>query len=387
MKILFVFLLFSSIEANAGLGRAIVQDQAFGQLCLLDFGSDSDRYTEICSGVLVDQKTILTAAHCVSEGLPRAISCGPQASKVDPASIQIHPEYSARWSVGNTSYLKNDLAVIKLTNPVPAQAVPLMTFGNLDQVEQCAFFGFSKFSMISRVGQPTPQIGWEIEKSTLDYWDELGAIRMYGLKAGGGLSEVGDSGGPLLCRQKNGQWHLLGIASSRDFAYHAYFTPVVTDRFAIKIKEGSQWLQAEAERLKAERTSAARARMLDELIQKMQRTPKIAKLVNQISGAMSYQEAYHLALRGLFDRPGETGRLKAFSTFQKAGDSKVYSVGDLAFNYFTVDSIDFKTGYAEGTLQVLGPSENFMCHGDLLCRDETIHKVRTRIENLSIYLK
>lgn len=387
VKILFAALLFFSDDASAGLGRALSQDQVFDQMCLLDFGADRERYTEICTGVLIDQTTVLTAAHCVEQGLPQAIVCGPQARRVEFTSFELHPNFTARWSVGNVSYLKNDIAILKLAQPVPAEEIPLMSMKSLNQIHQCAFFGFSKLSMTSRTSQTAYQLGWEIDRSSLDFWDELGMIRMQGLKAGGGLSEVGDSGGPLMCREKSGPWRLLGVASSRDFAYQAYFTPVMTEGFPVETTAGSLSLRAEAQSLKAKKSATAYRRMFSELIENIRRIPKIAALADQAGTTLSYQELYQMALRELFDRPGMVGRLRAYSTFKKVGDPKQYSVGDLAFNYFTVDKMDFHSGYAEGTLKVLGPSENFMCHGDLLCRDETIRHVRTKIENLLIFLK
>jgi secreted trypsin-like serine protease len=82
-----------------------------------------------CTGTLVDTTTVVTAAHCLyGSSDPNGLQMyfGPDARKfstgtvVDVVSIHLHPEY-------NDATTDNDIAVLKLAQPVSINPIRLLT--------------------------------------------------------------------------------------------------------------------------------------------------------------------------------------------------------------------------------------------------------------------
>ncbi|XP_028169587.1 kallikrein-8-like [Ostrinia furnacalis] len=112
-----------------------------------------ENHTGMCSGSILDNKWVITSAHCFKGG-EKYVSVFHQTdkgqriiAKVDPVHIHIHPN----WVVGNVSITNrvNDLALLKTTNSIKfsddVQSIKLSrTFPRSNQSGIIAGFGESE---------------------------------------------------------------------------------------------------------------------------------------------------------------------------------------------------------------------------------------------------
>jgi secreted trypsin-like serine protease len=182
-------------------------------------------YAQFCSGVLIDQRWVLTAAHCVQGMSASEIQMAVGAydltkftgGRTPVKSIRIHPQYSS-------TSLYNDIALVELGVPSPVAPIALFSGESNDNTPP------------SLLGRLVTVLGWGLaDSATSWYYPEIlrqvnlpvvadstcNAIYTYpispaqfcaGYYEGKDACE-GDSGGPAVV-QVDGKWVHAGIVSA-----------------------------------------------------------------------------------------------------------------------------------------------------------------------------
>ena len=192
---------------------------------LLSADDPSVFYAQFCSGVLIDQSWVLTAAHCVQGMSATKIQVAVGAydltkftgSRTPVKSIRIHPQFSS-------TSLYNDIALVELSVPSAIQPIALFSGESVDNTPP------------SLLGKLVTVLGWGVADSTTSwYYPEI--LRQVSLPvvADSTCNDIyinpvlpsqfcagywegkdaceGDSGGPAVV-QVDGHWVHAGIVSA-----------------------------------------------------------------------------------------------------------------------------------------------------------------------------
>ncbi|KYG63627.1 hypothetical protein AZI86_12405 [Bdellovibrio bacteriovorus] len=215
-------------------GQSVADDDILAASTVALRLKNEGRMIPICTGTLISDSIILTAAHCVdtmegknlSDEMDVAFDSdanSQESARAEIAKILIHPAYQSiddrnqqfiqKCDFANCEedYDKTghfDLALILLASPAPAKKIP--TRLNLDFNKQ-SFKG-----TILGYGQQNPQypVGEKVfgTLKTLDIEAKLSThktfIEVISKKGQGACP--GDSGGPLFVNE-NGQWSQIGV--------------------------------------------------------------------------------------------------------------------------------------------------------------------------------
>lgn len=393
----FIFLLLTNIS-QAGLGAEISRSEIPHNLCLLDFTEKSSKsFNGVCSGILIDSSTLLTAAHCIKKEMPQTIRCGNDLNEVsfNSDSSQTHQGYQKNIIINQVAMEINDLATIKLNSKVKIRPIKLISFDMVENENECAFFGFSQF-----IGKPKNEIddearGWRITQQNIQYNNSYHFHQMEGLKAPGALLQVGDSGGPLMCQQ-NGQWNLLGINSSRDFFSRSNFM-AVNDVFFIQdqLKQNENVYFSNTDLLEQKKKNLIfDIKNLEKKIKRLK--GDFQYYLDQLSQILQSNTSYN-AIKDSIDKIEKSVikellktnnlalRLKPYTKVDIQNNNDKKSIGDLSFNFFLPEIINFESGLIIGKLKTIGPSDYFLCTGELICDSQVFENVSVSIEDFDIY--
>ncbi len=405
--LVFLILILSvfSISVNAGLGEEVSGSSAFHQVCIIDRSFERDQYLDFCTGILIDSKTIMTASHCVEDEKPFEIKC--VTSEVPIASsqtrVQRHPEYG-EVDVDNTQYPKRDIALIHLQGGIPASPVERMSLSDIPSTDRCAFFGYSKMAFHDKNSQAPIVKGWEVSQNVLDwFFREENIIGAKGLLSPGALLEVGDSGGPLMC-ESDGQWKLLGINSSRDFSYNSLFAAAMDEDLLEDEFLPTKWLGDKAQTRVFQIQKDIAIEEVDEILKDLDRLEDELRNLNSLKRSLVRKQENILtsknrgalrelisdvqslqldALRNLAVEQTVLG-LESYSVLETLEGGEFMSTGDLEYNYVKIKSPGPLPDTYIVDLRVIGPSNNFSCKGEILCRSIILEDVLVRLDDVRL---
>lgn len=167
----------------------------------------------VCTGTVISQTSILTAAHCVS-GRPSRIEISNSDFSRLASAYSIHPYYRG---VRNSF----DLAIIKVAEPMPVAPVPLLvSSGAPSPGAELVAYGYgldeSGRGAIQRI-----EAGEAPLKATyLTFASATNGFFYETVTDGEGNTCKGDSGGPILAKNNQGDWGIIAVTS---------FSPEVSD--------------------------------------------------------------------------------------------------------------------------------------------------------------
>ncbi|OYZ15971.1 MAG: hypothetical protein B7Y39_16325 [Bdellovibrio sp. 28-41-41] len=190
----------------------------------------SDVLSTLCTGTLVDHKTVLTAAHCfpkntISTQIIASINlfCSSgfnQRMVYEAYNVNIHPKYQHKTSPSSTSP-DFDIATVKFDGLLPPEYSPLpLVPVDIRQemnnpASQLVMIGYGRTHTND---DSLPELryvtkAWDqllLVKDSVNLIDRSGLVSVNQADSHGGCS--GDSGGPLLVAE-NGAYKIMGVAS------------------------------------------------------------------------------------------------------------------------------------------------------------------------------
>ncbi|KFV42608.1 Transmembrane protease serine 12, partial [Gavia stellata] len=189
------------------------------------------QFAHVCGGVLVNEKSVLTAGHCVTGrkdpyswravlGVHNLRKHGEHAAKRTIRSIAVHPEFQRET-------FENDIALFELNSAVrysdyiqPICLPPAHLHPHLDNATECFISGWGRTAEKGKTSAVLKEARVEIIPSSVcNSSDAYGGLVNHnmicaGSRSGGIDTCQGDSGGPLACHHPGtDKYYLIGITS------------------------------------------------------------------------------------------------------------------------------------------------------------------------------
>ncbi|MEZ0392545.1 MAG: trypsin-like serine protease [Pseudobdellovibrionaceae bacterium] len=194
-----------------------------GLLILVDESSNS----AICTGTLIEENIVITAAHCLvnfeEDGTVSAIRGGAVVFATDMTKadakvarpfvkISIHPQFSPR-EPGQGGW--NDIGLVKFEGPLPEGYKPASRLTDVSQLTKGLSVVFAGYGITSPEGQHAVEDDSGVLRradSVLTDGKHEGSELLFELPPSKVSTCQGDSGGPAYARI-NGQLTLIGVTS------------------------------------------------------------------------------------------------------------------------------------------------------------------------------
>ena len=168
-----------------------------------------------CSAALaVDKRTVITAAHCLTGGLPmdaykvvvgEISRTNGQAKRYDVEQIAIHPAYQAkaRGGCGIDHEFNHDLAILRLSEEVEGGEPIQLTAETVAPESDVTAVGWGAFD-------DTMQVSETLQHATFALLAPEPGVEGLRYQGEGQATCPGDSGGPLVARKAD-EWVLVGV--------------------------------------------------------------------------------------------------------------------------------------------------------------------------------
>ncbi len=204
------FLIENKNNSNIVNGQLVESSNTLASHVALISTVDLMGNTEICTGVFISMKQILTAAHCIAKNTDdmsvtfRTLNFDADANVIDLPIIKV------KLIQKNQSTSRQDLALIEINPTSDLQAVPVQILKSEAIISKLSLIGFGATSSTAFINGELRTKNVTIDSSQLLKIN----FEINQAQNNGGVC-FGDSGGPALYfDQKLNQYFLVGIASA-----------------------------------------------------------------------------------------------------------------------------------------------------------------------------
>lgn len=180
----------------------------------------------LCTGTLISEQLVLTAAHCIHAGVNEFVYFGNDVRRGQGDRRKIIDFRAA--SRNESNFPMRDIAWVKFEGTAPKNYKPIPIFSNSKYLKpglQVTLVGYGQTSDAMIVGGDASRAGAGVRRSTTTvlqrYLSEspYRGLLIFGPNQGHGACH-GDSGGPAYIQYK-GDWYVLGVTNGA----HQSLTP------------------------------------------------------------------------------------------------------------------------------------------------------------------